>query len=547
MRQQEEKRAEWEGSGYKRVVKSVAAPASVVMGVLLWLLFSLQHRSPFAGSWDDVDFALALSRFDLLAMQPHFPGYPYFVAGAMAVQSFVKDPVLAYDTLNIGLLALSVIPLWLLGRRVLSPLWSVLGVLLVLTAPYLWLQAVRPMSEAAGIAMLWWFLWSWWRAMERRSWGRSAAALFSFSLMMGIRLSFVAFGVGLLWLLALHVLDWRRQGKRVLPRVGLYVLLAASFELLWIGGLALSEGGLSGFIKLALAFTEGHFSDWGGGVASAAHVGFATRVLRFAGDNVLWTGMFARSTALLAAAAALLFAAVLLAGAARPPRGSARTRAPWARRAAARLRRPALPGALAALASAYGAWALLAQNIDKPRHITPLIGVMWLLLAMCCAAAPKAAASQQQERGARIRRAVQAAAALCAACVIALQAVAGSALVARQAEETPAVYQLEQGLRQLAASHTDRRFVVYTWEEMRVLQYLHSPVTNRRIETFSYFLADVQADPTAEILLTDHVLTGFEAQGGSLRDKVQPVAVYRSDPLYDPVYNEITLYKWIGG
>ncbi|REE91452.1 dolichyl-phosphate-mannose-protein mannosyltransferase [Paenibacillus taihuensis] len=545
MRRREGDQLRGERGGYRNVLKSVAAPASIVVGVLLWVLFSLMHRSPYAGSWDEVDFVLALDRFDLLAMQPHFPGYPYFVMGAMAVRRFVHDPVLAYDTLNIGLLALSVIPLWLLARRVLSPLWSVLAVLLVLTAPYLWLQAVRPMSEAAGIAMMWWFLWSWWRAMERRTWGRSAAAMFSFSLMMGIRLSFVAFGVGLLWLLALHAVDWHRQGKRVLPRLGLYVLLAASFELLWVAGLALSEGGLSGFIQLALAFTEGHFSDWGGGVASAAHVSFAARVLRFAGDNVLWTGMFVRSTALLAAAAALLFAAVLSAGAARPPRVGARTRAPLAPRAAAWLCRPALPGALAALASAYGAWALLAQNIDKPRHITPLIGVMWLLLAMCCAAAPTAAASQP-ERGARIRRAVQAAAALCAACVIALQAAAGSALVERQAVETPAVYQLDQGLRQLAASHTDRRFVVYTWEEMRVLQYLHCPVTNRRIETYSYFLADVQADQGAEILLTDHVLQGFEAQVGPLRDKVEPLAVYRSDPLFEPVYNAITLYKWIG-
>ncbi|SEN62165.1 hypothetical protein [Paenibacillus sp. OV219] len=528
---------------YKNVVKSVVAPASVVVVVLLWLLFSLRHRSPFAGSWDEVDFVLALSRFDLLAMQPHFPGYPYFVAGAMTVQRFVQNPVLAYDTLNIGLLALSVIPLWLLARRLLSPLWTALTVLLVLTAPYLWLQAVRPMSEAAGIAMLWWFLWSWWRAMERRSWGRSAAALFFFSLMMGIRLSFVAFGFGLLWLMALHILNWRRQGMRVMPRAVLFVLLAAGFELLWVAGLALSEGGLRGFIQLALAFTEGHFSEWGGGVTSAAQISFAARLLRFAGDNVLWTGMFARSTVLLTAAAGLTFAAVLSAGAARPPRGSARTRAPLAPRAAAWLCRPALPGALAVLASAYGAWALLAQNIDKPRHITPLIGVIWLLLAMCCAAAPAAA---QQERGARIRRGLQAAGALCAACVIALQAVAGSALVARQAEEAPAVYQLEQGLRQLAASHTDHRFVVYTWEEMRVLQYLHCPVTNRRIETYSYFLADVQADPTAEILLTDHVLQGFEAQVGSLRDKVQPIAVYRSDPLFEPVYNEITLYRWIG-
>ncbi len=100
--------------------------------------------------------------------------------------------------------------------------------------------------------------------------------------------------------------------------------------------------------------------------------------------------MFARSTALLAAAAALLFAAVLRAGANSAPRGSAGSGSRRAPLAAAWLRRPALPGALALLAGAYGAWALLAQNIDKPRHITPLIGLMWLLLLALFRAAPPA-------------------------------------------------------------------------------------------------------------------------------------------------------------
>ncbi|MBP3964806.1 glycosyltransferase family 39 protein, partial [Paenibacillus sp. DLE-14] len=292
----------------KMTLKSVAAPAFLLVGVILWVVYSLLHRSPYAASWDEVDFVLALDRFDLLAMQPHFPGYPYFVMGALAVRRFIPNAVYAFETLNIGLTALATIPIWLLARRMLSPLWSVLTVLIVLTAPYLWLQSVRPMSEAAGIALLWWFLWSWWRAMERPSWGRATAVLFAFGLLMGIRLSFAPFGLALVWLLAVSYVSWRRQGKRLWPRIVLFGALAAVFQLLWVAGLALSEGGLLGFIQLAAAFTAGHFSEWGGGVASAgSELSFAERALRFAGDNVLWSGMFVRSTALLYAAAGLLF------------------------------------------------------------------------------------------------------------------------------------------------------------------------------------------------------------------------------------------------
>nr|WP_275589170.1 glycosyltransferase family 39 protein [Paenibacillus sacheonensis] len=505
-------------------------------------------------------------------MQPHFPGYPYFVMGAMALRRLAGSPSDAYILLNILLTGLSAVPIWLLARRRLTRPWAMLAVLLTITSPYTWLQAERPMSEAAGIAVLWWFLWSWQRAMERRSWPRLTAVLFLFGVLIGVRLSYAAFGLGLVWLLGVAIADWRGEKRRLWPRLAAFAALACGFQLLWLAGLALSEGGAAGFIRLGAAFIAGHFGQWGGGVTSAGgDVSFAARVLRFAGDNVLWTGMFARSTALLAAAAALLFAAVLSAGAApRPPRGSASAGARPAARAAAWMRRPGLAGALAALAGAYGAWALLAQNIDKPRHITPLIGVMWLLLALLCAAAPparpaaptspappgEAAAAQRpapepadpgagaHARGERMRCALRFAGALAAAGVIALQAAQGGGLVAKQADELPAVYQLDQGLRQMAAEKPDRRMVVYDWEETRVLQYLHTPVTNRRIETYAYFLADVQADPGATILLTDHVLRGFEEQAGPLADHVEPIAVYRSNSLFEPVYDRITLYRW---
>ena len=146
-------------------------PLFGLLCVVIWSVYSLLHISPFAASWDEVDFVLALDRFDLLAMQPHFPGYPYFVLGAMAVQQVVNDPLIAYGTLNIMLTASAAVPIWLLARRLLSPAWSLLVVLMVLTSPYLWLQTMRPMSEAAGIAVLWWYLWCWWRAMERADMG----------------------------------------------------------------------------------------------------------------------------------------------------------------------------------------------------------------------------------------------------------------------------------------------------------------------------------------------------------------------------------------
>ncbi len=58
------------------------------------------YASPFAATWDEVDFALALDRYDLLAMQPHFPGYPYFI---LAGCSFIRLLTMLLKRLRFGM------------------------------------------------------------------------------------------------------------------------------------------------------------------------------------------------------------------------------------------------------------------------------------------------------------------------------------------------------------------------------------------------------------------------------------------------------------
>jgi hypothetical protein len=67
---------------------------------------------------------------------------------------------------------------------------------------------------------------------------------------------------------------------------------------------------------------------------------------------------------------------------------------------------------------------------------------------------------------------------------------------------------------------------------------------HRRIYTFGYFKALADAGTSGKILLTDHVLRGFEQQGVSVEDHVRKVAEFKSDARFDPVYSDIILYEW---
>jgi hypothetical protein len=483
-----------------------------------------------------VDFALALKRFDLLAMQPHFPGYPYFILGASVVHNWVANPVQALTVFNIGMAFSSVFPITLLARRYVGTAWGLLLAGLILTTPYLWLMAARPMSECAGIAALWWFLWSTREAMGQKKpiiW--HGLALFFFSILMGIRLSFFPFGLALLLLWKeqyIDTTDTGRRGRR--RRLVLSMFAAALFQFIWIGGLAMSEGSLSGFWKLSLAFVEGHFSEWGGGVA-ATQMPFGERLLQLLGNNLAWQAMLGRSIlngillSLLAVAAGIHLWRLKFHGKTSERRSS--------ECAADQSDRIFLIWLLMCII-VYGLWALFGQNIEKPRHIAPIVGPFLLLITMA------AIRSAVQLGGSpRLPRYIKTnVPPLIFIIVIALllgQLWVGTKLLKEQAEQLPAVYQLHDYL-----SSVREPFVLYTWEETRVLQHLQTDYEHKRIYTYAYFQSTAGINAGHKIFITDHVLEGFERQGINLGNHVKRVAEFTSNSLFDPVYHDIILYEY---
>ena len=106
--------------------------------------------------------------------------------------------------------------------------------------------------------------------------------------------------------------------------------------------------------------------------------------------------------------------------------------------------------------------------------------------------------------------------------------------------ELPANYQLAEYIQKV-----DRNSILYTWEETRVLDYLNVPIPHKEIVTYEVFLHNVTYYENSQIYITNKVVEGFIKQGMDLSGKVKKVKTFQSNPIYDPVYHEITLYKWI--
>lgn len=491
--------------------------------ILVWSLAArLLYASDRASSWDAVDFVLALDRFDLLAMQPHFPGYPYFVLGGMAIRRWVENPAAALSVLNAGALFTAALPVYLLARRRLEALPAFLAAVCVQTMPYLWVLGAQPMSEGVGAALVLWYAWAVVRAYERPTIRSQLAAVAFYGLLSGVRLSFFPVGAGLL---ALWWRDWRlyRRRRRLLLFAGAF----GAGQLLWAAVLLLSEGSVSGFAELAAGFVSGHFREWGGGVG-ASSVGWGERMYRFLLGNSVWTGLMGQSALMLGVWCAMAAAAAAAwAGAARDA-GSAPGMS--ADQPGGITRRP--DGLLlAGMAVCYGLWAWIGQNIDKPRHTVPM--VLLLLLALL-------------PRLARRMPGGHAAAAALLLVLAGAQSAAGTAAVRLMAAETPAVHQLGDAMDRLAEAGGPP-FILFTWEETRVLQDRKAAYPHKRIFTYDYFLAEAAALEGHRILLTGKVTEGFRAQGAELNGQVKQVAEFRSSPLFDPVYHHIVLYEWVSG
>jgi hypothetical protein len=493
MAKNSEKDREREHSSYflGNNVEMKAALALIILGILYG--FRLLQAASFPSTWDEVDFVLAVDRFSLADMQPHFPGYPYFILGGMVFSSFAENNTLALVLWNHFLLFSSVFPLFWLSKKMTSSLnGRVLIIGSVQLSSYLWLVSSQPISEGAALGVMWWYIWSLYWAYEKKSLVKKALPLFLFSMLMGIRLSYLPLGTGLLLLLV-----WEHRKHRDVNRTAILLTLAFLFQWVWLSALILSEGGIFSFLHLALSFTEGHFMEWGGAI-TAARLSIFERSFLFL-TNIWYTGIAGENIIL------LLISTILAILAIKQLKGK-------------RLTKEAVLYVF--LAVSYFIYAFIAQNPEKPRHMLPLASM--IIFAVYALLAGKK----------RLMNGLLAA-------FLFLQTVNGFYLLKETRSVNPAVYQLEDYI-----AESGQRSVLYTWEETRMLQFSRAPFIHKRIETFAFFKEDEKHHPRHIVYLTDKALRGFELQGAAITNCAKKVKTFESSHLVDPVYSKISLYRW---
>ncbi|MEQ6391118.1 glycosyltransferase family 39 protein [Bacillaceae bacterium S4-13-58] len=462
---------------------------------LLLILFSVVvsrflYISNYAATWDQVDFALALDWFDLRQMQPHFPGYPYFILGGSLIHQWISDPIEALVILNKIMFTLSIIPMYGLARAYINRVHSLVAVLVWQSLPYGFVLTSLPMSEAMAISIFWWYLWFLHKAILKPTWSNHIILVLIFSVLMGIRISYIPVGVGLvfLWLYEL------KQNRSKLKIIFMFLLTIIS-QFIWIGALIISEGSLENFIELALGFTGGHFSEWGVDINRPIYERIGLTLYHFT-----WSALSTHNWVLLLVWTLIILRAFLSKNRLGNPFGFC----------------------LTLLGVSYFLWVIFGQNVEKARHLAPLLLLLtfWAVIVILKASSKKTISLLL--------------------ITIMIQSLVGVFLMKEQKEEVPATIQLVEYLDSL-----DDKKVVYAWEEIRMMDYYKSSFPYKRVYSFPIFANDRLYYKDSTIYLTDHVVNGFKLQGIGVEEHLRKIQSFQSNPLFDQVYYEITLYEWI--
>ncbi len=445
---------------------------------------------------DGANFALALERFDLATYRPHFPGYPLYVAAArLAATAGLPAPLaLAVPSaLGAGLLVVAVF--WCLVRLGASRGAALGGAALVASSPLVLHAGSGQTADALALGLFAASL-----AVLLRGGTRAlvlGGALAGLSL--GARPSALPLVVGaMLWLVV------ERTPRRALA---VHAGGVVGGVVAWLLPLVVLAGP-SELVRLGAEHVTGHFTSWGG-TALSTDAGGAHRLA--SGARALWlaglggAGPGALSPERIALSIALVFGL-----------GAALRRARTGHRAI----RFAL-----AVSAPYLAWILVAQNLERPRHVLPLAVV---LLAMAGAGAVT---------GARAwlggwRRGVPAA----AAAGLAL-AVSAPLLHARAHANAPTL-----AVVALLAPRAERT-LLYSGEAVRLAQVYAPWLRARRPGDLATARADARSEHVGagvEVYVTSDV---DGATAAARAGELVEVARFSRDPVLDPIDSTIILYR----
>jgi hypothetical protein len=332
-------------------VSGRARTFSLAVAALAVAASRFASRARVPDDYDSIGFVRGIAHFDLAALQPHFPGYPVYVALGKLASSLVGDPLLAATLISALAAGATALALFRIGTALGSERtgWTALALYAVAALP--WLLGGAALSDGTATAFAAWSF-----ALLTGARPRPALSALLLGLMLGVRASYAPFALSWLLLVAIDPQFCARDYLRQFA-AGTIGLAA------WLVPFVLTVGGRT-LWKLGRTHLTGHFVAWGGAVTTRP--GLWARSDAFL-RGLVYDGLAPQLGVCIALA---LLVGVALTASGLPSRRGWRT------------------GLVVALP--YGLWVLFGQNVlEQPRHLLPLVVGLILLVARAVGDRPR--------------------------------------------------------------------------------------------------------------------------------------------------------------
>ena len=464
---------------------------------------------------DSIHFALGLRDYNLVHYQPHFPGYPVYLAMSWMILQVVGDATRALTLTTALLGSLTLFPLYLLTHRLYGSTAATLTALLFIVNPLIWLESSKAYSDVGGLFFLvtalalgyntlihhrehltmpapWPRLW-----LRPLYWGSVV-----FGMMFGVRLAYLPFICTWGWLV--YALCRLRNDRLPL----MTALNGTVFGVgLWLVPFLLKVG-LPDMVLAAKMNTAGTVYQYGHTLVTSQD--YLGRAVQLYGWNLLVNGLgfwWPDASPLRFIPTALGLAALVVFW---------RLAYQWLDR-----------GMVLAWILPYGIWLYVAQNPDNPRHVLPLLPP--LLMAMAAGLA-----TAQHRFTQRVTRAAWYGYAPALLLISAFGLIA-LPLVHEYRTTLPTRVQL---VRYVAEHYNPRTTRVYCWWSRRFFQY-YTPAWRRSLPRIHQPLTISLSSARTILVTSDFFAGGFMPQDFQLR----PVKVFSRNRYLHPWQHHLTLYR----
>jgi len=310
-----------------------------------YALLLISSASPWPDGQDGVNYLLGLKDYDLGVHQPHFPGYPVYIAMGRFFHLLLPSPEWSLIILSIFSGVAAIYIFFRTAIRAAGLKAAALSAVALAANPLFFSFSHKIFAETQAVALLLLAIAILVDPLKAagRTWLTGGVVL---GLMLGVRLSY--------WPYALfYLLYGLWKAGRPHAAAGI-----AAGILLWLIPQAVVTGPVE-LLNYAVSFTAGHFTDWGGSAFNGQP--FAERLSTFVANIVKTLGFSG---------------------------GISMLRIPWLffclyalYDLAARRVNNKGTAVFAGASFFYIAWAFFGQNTEHIRHLLPLLPLFLLVIA----------------------------------------------------------------------------------------------------------------------------------------------------------------------